>query len=216
LEDVLSQIETPTLNQSCFYFFNQLVFDTPVLGHFIRRTEIFMTSHTARVECSDSSIRIRLSKREEMEEHYRQVLSLGISCRPLDWQFSALVQVLNSFLSSLPTLESLEITIRRKDRQGEIEDIQLRELLHSFTAVRKVTLYSAHSVQLVAPTLQELAEESETEVLPALQNLLLHTWYWRPSGPVNEAIEQFIAARQLNGHPVTIHYWDTKSGGYVQ
>ena len=49
LEDVLSQIETPILNQSDFYFFNQLVFDAPLLGHFIHRTETFMTIHTASV-----------------------------------------------------------------------------------------------------------------------------------------------------------------------
>jgi len=35
LEDILSQIETPMLTESDFCFFNQLVFDTPLLGHFI-------------------------------------------------------------------------------------------------------------------------------------------------------------------------------------
>ena len=50
LDDTLSQIETPILNRSDFGLFNQLVFDTPLLGHFIRRTETFMTIHRARVE----------------------------------------------------------------------------------------------------------------------------------------------------------------------
>jgi hypothetical protein len=49
LEDFLSQIETPILNESYFWFFNQLVFDTPLLGHFICRTETFMTINTAHV-----------------------------------------------------------------------------------------------------------------------------------------------------------------------
>ena len=175
-----------------------------------------MTSHTARVECLDSDIWIRLSGREEMADDDRQALWLGVSCNPLDWQLSALPQVLNSFLSSLSTLETLQIAVSRPDWQGEIEVIQWRELLHPFTAVKSVTLGSDHSVRLVAPALQELAGERATEVLPALQNLFLRTGDWRPSGPVKEAIEQFIAARQLHGHPVTVHYWDKNSRTYVQ
>ena len=214
LEDILSQIETPMLKQSEFYFFNQLVFDTPLLGHFIRRTETFMKTHSALVLCSESAISIILS---EQEDDYRTpVLWLAISCEPLDWQLSALAQVLNSFLSSLPTLESLQIEVTRKDWEGEIEVIQWREFLHPFTSVKKLALKSEDLVRLVAPALQELAGERATEVLPALQNLFLDTKDWRPSGPVKEAIEQFIAARQLCGHPVTVHYWDRESGEYVQ
>jgi len=216
LEDVLSRIETPMLNQCIFSFFNQLVFDTPLLGHFIRRTETFMKEHAARVECLDSVIRIRLTEREQMAGDNTQARRLGISCNPLDWQLSALTQVLNSSLSSLSTLESLQIAVYRDNWQDEIEVIQWRELLHSCTAVKKVTLESEHSVRLVAPALQELSEERATEVLPVLENLVLDTEDWRPSGPVKEAIEQFIAARQLWGHPVTVHHWDRKSEEYVQ
>ena len=224
LEDILSQIETPLLDRSEFDLFNQLVFDTPLLGHFIRRTEAFMTTHAARVEFFDpfdpfnpATIRIGLSEREEMadDDLDRQVQWLGISCEPLDWQLSALPQVLNSFLSSLSMLESLKIgAVYDCDWQGEIEAIQWQELLHPFTAVKKLILKSEDTVRLVAPALQDLAGESATEVLPALQNLFLDTEDWRPSGPVKEAIEQFIAARQLCGHPVTVYYQDLESGEY--
>ena len=211
LEDILSQIETPILEYSKFYFFNQLVFDTPLLGHFIRRTETFIASHAlaARIKCFDSSIwiNIGLSEREEMADDGWQI-RLGISCKPLDWQLSALAQVLNSFLPSLSTLESLLIEITRKDWQGEIEVIQWREFLHPFASVNGVTLVHEDLVRHVALALQELAGDGETEVLPALQNLFLRTDGWQPSGPVKEAIEQFIATRQLHGHPVTVHYQD--------
>jgi hypothetical protein len=216
LEDVLSQIETPMLKDSQFWLFNQLVFDAPLLRHFIRRMEIFMTSHAARVICSDYAISISLSGREDIDKDDREVLRLEISCEPLDWQLSALAQVLNSSLSSLPALESLQITVNHDDLQCEIEVIQWRELLYPFTVVKKVTLESEHSIRLVVPALQELAEERATEVLPALQNLFLHTRDWRPSGPVKEAIEQFIAVRQHCDRLVTVHYWDTKSRTYVQ
>ena len=209
LEDILSQIETPILNESDFCFFNQLIFDAPLLGHFIRRTETFMTTHTARVQFSSWGVCVTLSGREEMPNNDREALRLEVSCEPLDWQLSAVVQVLNSFLFSLPTLESLEIAVSRKDWQAEIEVIQWQELLHLFTSVKDMTLRFEDSVRLVAPALQELAEERATEVLPALQNIFLST-DWRPSGPVKEAIEQFIAARQLYGQTVTVHHQDTE------
>ena len=218
LEDILSQIETPVLNQCHFCLFNQLVFDTPLLGYFIRRTETFMASHalTARVECLDSSIWIELLERGQIVDDGWQIrLGLGIPCEPLDWQLSALAQVSNSFLPSLSTLENLQIEVPRYDWQDEIEVIQWREFLHLFASVNSVTLVREYSVRLVALALQELAGERETEVLPALQNLFLRTDGWQPSGPVKEAIEQFIATRQLHGHPVTVHYQDTKSEGRV-
>ena len=209
LEDTLSQIETPVLNQCSFRLFNQLVFDTPLLGYFIRRMETFKASHAlaARVTCFDSSIwiNIELSEREEMVNDLRQIL-LEISCKPLDRQVSALAQVLNSFLPSLSTLESLQIEVSHYDLQGEIEVIQWREFLHPFTSVNSVTLVGRNSVRLVLLALQELAGDGETEVLPALQNLFIRTYSWQLFGPVKEAIEQFIATRQLYGHPVTVHY----------
>ena len=211
LEDILSQIETPMLNRSHFRFFNQLVFDTPLLGQFIRRTETFMTTCTARVEFSSSDVGVTLWGQEEVANDGMETQSLSISCKPLDWQLSALPQVLNSFLTSLSTLESLEIAVSRKDWQGEIEVIQWQEFLHPFTPVRKMSLKDEASVRLVAPALRELAGERATEVLSALQNLSLMTSGWSPSGPLKEAIEEFITTRQLYGHPVTAHYEDTES-----
>ena len=213
LEDVLSRIETPMLNQSYFCFFNQLVFDTPLLGHFIRRTETFMTIHRARVQFFSWAVVVTLSGREEMANGDGETLRLEIACKPLDWQLSALAQVMKSFLSSLPTLESLEIAVSRRDWQGQIELIQWREFLHPFTSVERMTLVGKDSVQPVAPALRELAGERSTEVLPALRTLFLRTNSRQLSGPVNEAIEQFIATRRLHGHPVTTHYWVPVSGG---
>jgi len=95
LEDILSQIETPMLNHSELYFVNQLVFDTPLLGQFIRRTETFMKIHMARVEISSGNVEVTLWGREEMADDDMETRSLSISYRRLDWQLSALPQVLN-------------------------------------------------------------------------------------------------------------------------
>jgi hypothetical protein len=62
----------------------------------------------------------------------------------------------------------------------------------------------------IAGALGELVrEEIVREVLPALQTLFFETL---PSGPVQETIAQFTAARQFAGHPVAFCRWERKSG----
>ena len=114
-------------------------------------------------------------------------------------------------MCSSDLLESLEIGLNHYDWQGDIEVTQWQEFLHPFTSAKEMTLVREDSVQLVAPALQELARERPTEVLPTLQTLYLPTYGWQSSGPVEEAIKQFIVARQLYGHPVTIDYRYNKS-----
>jgi len=205
LEDILSQIETPMLNECHFDFFNQLVFDTPLLGHFIRRTETFMTTHAARVGFFSWGVSVTLLGRGELANDVVETLHLSIVCRPLDCQLSALPQVLNSFLPSLSTVESLDIAVSHEDWQGEIEVIQWQNFLHPFILVKKMSLIDGASVRLVAPALRELAREGATEVLPVLQNLSITRSGWSPSGALKEAIEEFIAIRQLESQPVTLH-----------
>jgi hypothetical protein len=212
LEDILSRIETPILNQGDLCFFNQLVFDSPLLGYFIHHTENFMTFHRAHVAFGSWTVWVTFSGGEETANDDSESLLLEISCKPLDWQLSALAQVLNSFLSSLQTVESLELEIRisHEGWQGEIEAIQWQEFFHPFRSVKKMTLVREDSVQLVAPALGELVGERATEVLPALQHLFLKThigtYDWVSSGPARKAVQRFIATRQLEGRPVTVHY----------
>jgi len=167
--------------------------------------------YTAHVAFSSLAVAVTLSGCEGMDNNDDEAQELHISCKALDWQLSALPQVLNSFLPSLSTLESLNIAVSHKDWRGEIEVIQWQEFFHPFTSVKIMTLQDEASVRLVVPALRELSGERATEVLPALQNLSLTTSGSSPLGPLKEAIEQFIATRQLDGHPVTVHYEDTKS-----
>jgi len=60
----------------------------------------------------------------------------------------------------------------------------------------------------IALVLKELTGGRITEVLPALQNVLLEGF--QPSKPVQKGIAQFIAARQLTAltdHPVAVSVW---------
>ena len=81
---------------------------------------------------------------------------------------------------------------------------ELRELSHRFTAVKNLFLDPNAAVH-VADALATFAEESMTGLFPALQNIFFHEFPLLP--PIQEAFLRFTAARQLTGHPVTLHNW---------
>ena len=108
-------------------------------------------------------------------------------------------------MTTLSTLEHLDIREARRppqDWQDDIEDTQWLEILQPFTTIKNLDL-SKEVARRVAPVLKELAREQVTEVFPALQNLFLNGL--QLSGPVEEVVGQFVAARELSGHPLTIH-----------
>jgi hypothetical protein len=89
--------------------------------------------------------------------------------------------------------------------QGDMESTQWMEFLRPFTAVK--SLYLSKGIALrVARALEVLARGGAvTEILPVLQRFFVEGL--EPSGSVQGAIEQFIAARQLSDHPVTVERW---------
>jgi hypothetical protein len=89
--------------------------------------------------------------------------------------------------------------------QDDIENGQWLEIFRPFTAVKDLYLSREFALH-IAPALQGLVGERAMEVLPSLRNLFLEELH--PSGAVEEAIEQFVAARQLSGHPIVVSHWD--------
>ena len=80
------------------------------------------------------------------------------------------------------------------------------DLLRSFVAVKNLYL-SREYISRIGPALQELVGGQTTEVLPTLENIFLDGF--QTSGPLQEGIEKFVAARQLTNHPVTVSGWDS-------
>ena len=70
------------------------------------------------------------------------------------------------------------------------------QLLLPFTAVKNLYL-SKEFAPGIAAALQELVGSRITEVLPSLRNIFVEGL--KPSGPLQESIGQFVAARQLSG-----------------
>ena len=198
LEDIMSRIDAPLLDNMNIIFFNQLVFNTPQLRRLISRTGKFKAPDCASIQFDDDDVTISLFDR----------LCLCISCKPSDWQLSSLVRLYNSALSPLPTLESLVIRNHRKYWQDDMENIQWLELLYLFTSVKDLALFG-DLFRLVAPALDALAQESVTEVLPVLQNIVLEGP--QSSETIGKSIRNFIAARELLGCPVTVHHRELKT-----
>jgi hypothetical protein len=201
LEDLVARIDTPLLDCLEIALFHQLIFYTPRLIQFVSRTPTLGVHDQARVDFSDLYIKVTFAKTSSSYH-----LALKILCRQPEWQLSSMAQICTSFFpqSLIHMVERLFIRERRYSKlewQDDIENSQWLELLHPFMAAKHLYL-SKEFVPRIAPSLQELVGGRTTEVLPALQSLFLgepHT-----SGPFEEAIGKFVAARQLSNHPVAI------------
>ena len=201
LEDLVARIDSPLLDCLEIALFHQLIFDTPQLTHFISRTPTLEVRDQVRVDFSDLHVRVTFPK---ISSGYH--ISLKLLCIQPEWQLSSIAQICTSLLprSLIHMVERLYIRERSYsiiEWQDDIEDSQWLELLHPFTGVKKFYI-SKEFAPRIAPSLQELVGGRTTEVLPALKRLYLEEL--NPSGPFDEAIGKFIAARKLSNHPVTI------------
>jgi len=215
LEDLVTHIDTPQLDHMQIIFFNQIDFDCPRLAQFINRTPIptLKALDEARVLFFDSAANVKLRSRTSKSD---SDLGIAIPCREPDWQLSSIEQVCNSSLPPLSTVEDLYIERCYWRRVFEIDAIEHTlwlQLLLPFTAVKNLYL-SEEFAPGIAAALQELVGGRITEALPSLQNIFVQGL--KPSGPFQENIGQFVAARQLSDHPIAISGWDKDSHMHME
>ena len=205
LEYFVDLIDTPQLDTSSITFFNDVLFDTPQFMQFIARTSTLRALEKAHITLWDKGADVNFLSRTS--EHMDLKLRLEVLCRGLDWQVSSVGQVCASCLPPLSMSEDLYIYERKNwglDWKENIEYGLWVDLLHPFTAVKNLYLCREFS-RRIGPALQELVEGITTEVLPTLENIFLEGLV--PSGSVEGGIGQFVAARQVAGHPITISRW---------
>jgi hypothetical protein len=89
--------------------------------------------------------------------------------------------------------------------EDAIENTLWLELLLPFTAVKNLYLFKEFAPGIAA-ALQELVGGRITEVLPNLRDILVKDL--ELSGPFQDNIGQFVAARQLSDHPIAISVWE--------
>ncbi len=202
LEDLVTFIDAPQLN-TLYITFYQFDFDTPRLAEFINRTPN-IRYRDAHVQFDDNFTRVGFPP-------WSGPLQIAISCRKPNWQLSSVAQVCNSLYHPLSRAEKLYIEHRYSQlvwKNDAIENSLWLELLLPFTAVKDLYL-SKEFAPGIAAALQELVGGRITEVLPNLENIFVKEL--EPSGPFSgpfrENIREFIAARQLSGHPIAISSW---------
>jgi hypothetical protein len=203
LEDLVTFIDAPQLKTLDITFLNQIDFDCPRLAQFINRTPTLRALDEAHVQFDDTTASVTLRGGSTTP-----TFDIAISCREPDWQLSSIEQVCSSSLHPLSTVERLYIDHKYSQlvwKNDAIENTLWLELLRPFTAVKNFYL-SKEFAPGIAAGLQELVGGRITEVLPSLQNIFVKGL--EPSGPLQENIGQFVAARQLSGHPIAISVWD--------
>jgi hypothetical protein len=203
LEELLARIDAPQLNSMRIFRFD---FDCPRLARFIDRTPALRALDEARVIFGDVCACVKLGYRT-----FHSGLNdfrIEIVGKNIHWQLPPIVQLCNSPLPPLSTVEDLYIEHKYSHKflgDDAIESTLWLQLLLPFTMVGNLYL-SRESAPGIAAALQELVEDGITEVLPSLQNIFVEGL--EESGPVPENIGRFVAARQLSENPVTISDWN--------
>ena len=205
LEEVLTRVDAPQLNELRIFFFNQTIFDTPQLFQLIGRRPTQRAPEKGYIIFSSGFIIVKfLSQTSDC-----RALILDILCEaPKLRQLSSLEKVLTSSLPPLFTLEDLYIHEDPFSRPGRLDDVESAlwlQLLHPFVAVKNLYLEEGFLPRFV-PALQELVGGRTTEVLSILENIFLEGF--QPLGPIHEGIKTFVAARRLASHSVVVSRWD--------
>jgi len=203
LEDFVARIETPVLGELHVIPFMDLIFHIPQLHDFIRRTEgLMLPWNHACMEFTGPGIKFILGPPTRF--------GVEVGCKRPDWQLSSITQIFSQPLPLLSHIEELEIRegfclerTRWKD-DPDVDPSLWLELFHLFISVQNLYVCKLLAPP-VAAALQELGEGRTMEVLPALRNLSLEGL--QPAGPVQTAIQSFVASRQLSGHPIVIQNW---------
>jgi hypothetical protein len=207
LLNLVAQVDAPLLDGISITFLHSLLSDTPQgsqLAQFMRRT--------TRPEALEAHVDFIYHNIEvdflPPTRTFGGKFWLKISCREPDWQISFLVRVFASFFPSIDMVEHLHIYRPQCLPllwQDDTENVELLRFFYPFTGVKN--LYVCKQLaQCIALALQELAGDNVTDLLPALESLFLEGL--QPSGSVQEAIGEFVAARQLSGHPVAVSDWN--------
>ena len=206
LEEILSRIDAPRLDELKIIFFNQIIFDLPQLFQLISRRPTLSAPEKALVAFKYEAVIVKFPSQTSGYD----VFTVKIRCTVPEWQLSSLEQVCTSFLPPVSTLEDLYIFEAREDPprwQGDVENTLWLDLLRSFAAVKNLYI-SKEFVPRISPALRELVEGSSTttDVLLTLEKIFLEGF--QTSEPLHEGIEKFVDARRLAGHPVALSRWD--------
>jgi hypothetical protein len=205
-EDFLTRIDTPQLDNLFIVFFNETVFDISHLSQFISRcVPKFQSPDKAHVAFTDDRITATLFF---PASRYGRLV-LGILGDESVGQLSSLIRLCRPLMPAFAMVERLCIRehgycLQQHWKRG-IKHSHWLQLLRFFTRAKDLYI-SGEITTYIVSVLESLVGERATEVLPALQNLLLDE-YDELQRATLAGIEEFIAARELSGHPIAVSDW---------
>ena len=206
LVDIIAQIDTPLLDSLNMTFFSDLIVDIPRLYEFLDRTDGLKPFIRAELRLSSWDVVASLRS--------SSTFKMKITCKVSDWPLESMTRLCVQLARLLSRVECLEIDgeawdalyfLDEQEWQETVDDPNWLVLLSPFVSVKSLYMFE-RPWYYVEEVLAKVSGESVTEVLPALQNLLVKgVW---PSDLVEETIATFVSARQLYGHPVVVQRWE--------
>ena len=204
LEELISQIDSPLLDDLDVKVFHQPELDTAQLAQFVDRTPKLNAFHKAHITVG-VSVSVSLSRT------HLGGLDFGITYMRSD-QLSVMTQLCtSSFLRTLiPMIKHLYILEFSMQNLYRIASSQWLDFLGPFTTVENLYLSRKLSPHIL-PALQGIIEEGAMEMLPSLLNLFLKRGLPPDLGfeVAGEAVIRFVAALHLSSRPIVVSHWDT-------
>ncbi|KAH9056284.1 hypothetical protein EDB87DRAFT_1258031 [Lactarius vividus] len=182
LEGVLARISAPSLQMLSLSFFAQLTFDLPCLVRFVcahaEADGAGFQFHTAELHFDAEAACVLLDSRVTDSGQARtNPVQLRVSCRVLDWQLAAIVQICGALAPLFGRVEHLTLGLHISYPNSDANsspDVDLdsdRAQWHSLLR----TFGGAKTLELAGPRAQHLRRTLlplPVELLPALQTLL--------------------------------------------
>ena len=200
LEDLVSRLDGPRLNQIVTAYLNQVVdFQVLQFSNFIDRTvgsEITLFNH-ARCTFSYGSVAFTMIPHANYSPWDRRPATTIISCHGVDHQVSHIAQVLGHMSSKLSNVVHLKLKVDDGLQLDGTDDVEWMHLLHQFSSAKTLHVSQELAGHVALALENIITAEMVDEVLPALDLI-------RVVGQPASSIEKFTAVRQLSGRPVTI------------
>ena len=200
----MARIDAPQLYRLSTTFFSRI---SPELDRFISRMPILGICDEARLIFHGHKALVRL-RQSHPESSVHRIDEVEISSLEPHRQFASLAQTC-TWLHLILTVENLYIDGDPNSpliRDNDVKHTDWLDLFLPFTAVKNLYLSNMFLLR-IAFVLQEVIGRRTTEVLPALQSILLEGSHPPNPSLKLKGIEKFISARQLTNRPVAISVW---------
>ena len=199
LENLVSQINAPILEQLILTLFFEIAFTLPALTQFIRITG-GLRCLSAKVLFKREGVSIVTNNGESLSSGS---LTINVNCENLDWQIDVATQCCSALEQFLSGVEELTLDLDKdgipSDWGEPLDSMLWRELLLPFSSVKKLQIGSSLTFEL-SDALKSDRAELDLNLLPGLQKLEVQL----EIDDANRAFFTFIKTRELEGRPVEL------------